>query len=293
MDWISLTIVSAVLLGFYDAAKKHAVSENAVPAVLMATVTCGALIWGTALILGRFVPVFGGSFIDIAPLSLRQHGLIAVKSIVVGTSWTLAYFSLKTLPLSIASPLRATGPIWTIFLAVVVLSERPTALQWIGVLTVMSAMLAFSVVGRREGIDFGRHRGVWWMFAATIVGSISGLYDKFLLHIVGLPVATVQAWFTIDLVGVMTPAFIYWWNRDRRTTPFQFRRSIPAIAILLLAADYAYFTAVAMPQSKIAIISPVRRLALVVSLALAFAIYREKQGVAKFACTRSSCWASR
>ena len=44
MIWILLSLGSAILLGFYDIAKKLSVRQNAVPVVLLANVSVGAAI---------------------------------------------------------------------------------------------------------------------------------------------------------------------------------------------------------------------------------------------------------
>lgn len=279
-SWILLSIVSAILLGFYDAAKKHSVDRNAVPAVLLAAVTCGGLIWGTALIATRLVDLP----LDVPPMTLAQHAMVFLKSVIVATSWTLAYFAIKHLPLSISAPLRATGPVWTIALACLVIGERPSSLQWAGIVVVIAAFFRFATIGRWEGIVFTRSAPVAWMIIGTVVGAMSGLWDKHLLQNVGLSPVQVQAWFTIDLVITMIPGWLYWYIRDRHETPFVWRWSIAAIAVLLLMADYAYFVALSDPAALVSVVSPVRRLAVLVALAFGIAQLKEKHPLAKSLC---------
>lgn len=45
MEWILLSICSAVFLGLYDLAKKTAVRDNAVPPVLLFNVASAAYCW--------------------------------------------------------------------------------------------------------------------------------------------------------------------------------------------------------------------------------------------------------
>ena len=40
----------------------------------------------------------------------------------------------------------------------------------------------FSIIGRSEGVLFERNRWVWMLLAGTLVGAVSGLYDKHLLQ---------------------------------------------------------------------------------------------------------------
>ncbi len=284
MNWLWLAVVSALLLGFYEAAKKNSVANNAVPAVLMVSMCCGAVVWLVILFFSRMLPEQTPIALHVAPISWRDHALIAGKSAITTLSWMLAYTAMKTLPLSIASPLRSTGPIWTIMFATVVFGERPTLLQCVGLAIILVSLFAFSVVGHREGIDFRRHRGVWLMFLGTLVGAISGLYDKFLLQKILIAPATLQAWFSIDLLFVMLPVFVYWLIKQRKTNPFQWRSSIPAIAILLLLTDFAYFAALSDPDALVSIISPVRRLSAIVALAIGIFHLKETQAWAKFQC---------
>ena len=141
-----MAVASAVLLGVYDAAKKAAVRDNAVPPVLMAAVTIAATIWAAVLAVQRAGVVSGWtSLLTVAPMTWSMHGLVIVKSVLVGVSWTLAYSALRRLPLSIAGPLRAVGPVWTVALATLVLSERPSSTQWVGIAGVLAGVVAIGL----------------------------------------------------------------------------------------------------------------------------------------------------
>ncbi|KAA1261879.1 EamA-like transporter family protein [Rubripirellula obstinata] len=285
MSWLLLSVLSAFLLGIYDAAKKASVRENAVPPVLFFAVVCGAAIWVPLLVFGKAFPDWlPTDRLRVQSISTSMHAALFLKSVIVGTSWTLAYFSLKRLPLSIAGPLRAIGPVWTILLATMLLGERPTLWQWIGIVVVLVAFYAFSVAGKKEGIQFRKDPAVAWMVIATIVGACSGLYDKILLQNFALDAATVQAWFSIYLVVVLFPLVAYWYCIDSAKIRFTWRASIPLIAICLLAADFAYFTALTDPDALVSVVSPIRRLATVISFAIGIVYFGEKNVRRKAAC---------
>ncbi|MFN9039962.1 MAG: hypothetical protein ACK5YO_26945, partial [Planctomyces sp.] len=93
----------------------------------------------------------------------------------------------------------------------------------------------------------------------------SSLYDKFLLADSGFRSATVQAWFSVYLVPVMLPLAIWWWRAGRESSPFEWRWSIPAIALLLLVSDCLYFHAIEQPGALISVISPLRRTSVVIA----------------------------
>lgn len=284
-NWIILSLVSAFFLGIYDIAKKRSVSGNAVPPVLLLSTLTGAIIWGLPVVAGILIPGSESRFVArLVSISVTEHGLIFLKSVLVGTSWTLAFFALKHLPLSIAAPIRATSPVWTVMLAVVWMGERPASGQWLGMFMILVAFLLFSVVGRREGIHFGSDRWVLLMILATLVGSVCGLYDKFLLQRVGIAPTTLQAWFSIYLVPVMLPLYGYWRFQDRKRAPFRWRWSIPLIAIFLQLADLAYFTALSDQDALVSVISTVRRSSVMIAFAYGVSGLKEKQWKAKLAC---------
>ena len=87
MSWIVLSIVSAVLLGCYDAAKKWSVRDNAVPVVLLVSVSLGALLYSPLVIWSTFSPssIPWESFV-VERLPWERHGLILAKSVLVGAS---------------------------------------------------------------------------------------------------------------------------------------------------------------------------------------------------------------
>lgn len=285
MSWIFLTLISALFLGFYDLAKKHALRENAVLPVLFFGIVTSGLIWSPLVLWAHWLP---GSFpleaLRVQPLALEQHVLIFLKSSLVASSWIFGYFAIKHLPLSIAAPIRATSPLWTILLAVGLLGEMPSGGQWLGVVIVLGSFYAFSLVGKLEGIRFHRDKWVACTVAATLIGSCSAIYDKFLLQTAALPPASVQAWFSIYLVLVMLPFYLLWrqgrWPRGQ----FHWRWSIPLIGILLLIADFAYFNAVSQEDALISLISPIRRASVVVTFLGGIYLHKEKNFRVKALC---------
>lgn len=257
--------MSACVLGIYGLAKKKAVHDNAVPIVLLLNVTTSALLYAPIVLLSGLVPeTMQQSPFYVAPMPAATHGLVFLKSSLVGLSWILAFFALKHLPLSIAAPVRGISPIWTISIAVLFLNERPGLLQWLGVTVILGSFSAFSRTGKKEGIHFRKNRWVVMMVAATLLGSSSALVDKHLLQNVGLSVQNLQAWFSLYLVLTMLPLAVHWAIFQRKKSPFEFRWSIPAIALTLLLADYLYFTAVSHPEALISLISPLRRTSVII-----------------------------
>ena len=284
VSWLYLSILSALLLGVYDLFKKLAVQDNAVLPVLFLSICTGAAVWLPFMVWSAVSPAtLPSPFLRVDDLSGREHLMILAKAALVVTSWICGFNGIKRLPMSVAGPIRASAPLWTVLFAVLVFHESPSARQWAGVALILVSFLAFSLVGRREGIHFHRDRGVWWMVGAMFLGAASALYDKFLLQDAGLSPSTVQAWFSVDMGLILLPAVVVRLLR-KSGPPFRWHWAIPAIGLSLLAADILYFTAVAQPGALISVISPVRRGAVVISLLIGVIGFREKHFRAKAVC---------
>src|ERR1043165_5958916 len=181
MHWIAASLVSAFFLGCYDLCTKHAVRDNAVLPVLFLANVCSASIWGALMLFAALFPGTLPSQFVVAPLTLGEHGQLLLKSAIVASSWSCSYFAVKHLPVSIAAPIRATGPMWTLTGALLLLAERPSWLEMVGIVTTLGSFAALSFAGAREGIHFHRDKWIGWLLLGTMLGAMSGPYDRFLL----------------------------------------------------------------------------------------------------------------
>ena len=281
MPWIAASLVSAFFLGLYDLSKKHALRDNAVLPVLFLSTVCGAVAWLALLLAGFAAPGALPAVFIPEMLTIAQHGLVFLKSMIVALSWAFTYFGIKHLPLSLAAPIRATGPLWTLGGALLVLGERPSWLEGAGILITLGSFYGLSVAGRSEGVHFHRNKWVGFMIAGTLCGAVSGLYDKYLLGTLGLSAAAVQAWFTLYLPVVLLPLYVGWWRRWWPRNVFHWRWSIPFIAATLLVADFVYFDALRNPEALISVVSSLRRGSTLVAFAGSIWLFREVRGGAK------------
>lgn len=292
MHWAALSLTSAFFLGFYDICQKHALRNNPVLPVLFVSTGTAATVWSGLLLLQAAAPGALPAALHVPPLGLREHAQLFLKSAIVAASWMCTYLAVKHLPISLAAPIRATSPLWTLGAAIVLLGERPSFLQTLGILTTLLSFFGLSLVGRLEGVHFHRNRWVGFMILGTLFGAASGLYDKLLLGKLQLAPATVQAWFSIYLLVLFTPlAFLSSRSRRKRRERdsagdldagrFQFRFSIPLLALCLLIADFAYFYALRDPQGLISLVASIRRGATLIAFAAGVLIFKEANGAKK------------
>ena len=269
MNWVAWILASSVFLAFYDIAKKASVRENAVLPVLLLATVAGAIAYIAAL----------GAFGGIGPalaVGARELTLIGVKSAIVATSWVLTYCALRTLPITIATPIRASAPALVFVVAIFLYGEIPTLAQGAGMALVFAGYWMFSWAGRHEGIDFLRSRAVWFAVGGMFMSALSSLWDKFILQRCAIPVETVQFWFQIGLVALYALLLAGQRLLRLRHDRFSWRWSIPATGALLALADWLYFHGLAIPDVSISAGSLLRRFSVVITFALGAAFFHER-----------------
>ncbi len=278
--WLSLAFLSAALLGLYDVAKKKSLSGNAVLPVLLLNTLFSSLLFLPAILSAEL----GLGWFDSTPLAASRgtaeaHALVAVKSVIVLTSWIFGYFGMKHLPLTIVGPVNATRPVLVLVGALAVFGERLNGFQWIGVALALTSLVLLSRSGRREGVDFRHNVWILCLAAAAVTGAASGLYDKYIMT--RLDPAFVQSWYNLYQLGMMTVVTALLWLPRRAASPFRWSWAIPLISVFLSAADFAYFCALREPDAMISVVSMVRRGSVVVSFLCGALLFGERNLRAK------------
>lgn len=318
--WLILAFVSATFLGLYDTSKKASLKNNAVLPVLFLNTVFSTLIFSPFLLdyIGGF-GWFTGTFLDTFPFSratqtvdyqqfaqpsylpchagqssnslilsefasthpeLYAHLMVVLKAFIVLSSWICGYFGLKHLPLTIVGPINATRPVIVLVGAMLIFGERLNVYQWIGVLISLSSIFLMSRAGKKENIDFKSNRWIWCVAGATLMGAVSGLYDKHIMK--SLNPMFVQSWFNFYQMIIMAVICgVMWYPRRSQTTPFRWSRAIPLISIFICIGDFAYFTSLNDPDSMISVVSLVRRSSVIISFICGVVIFKERNIKAK------------
>ena len=267
MLWLGLAFLSATLLGFYDVFKKQSLKQNAVIPVLFLNTLFSSLI-----------------FLPFILLSLEKGNVLEGTIFHVPTvGWEVhKYVVLKHLPLTIVGPINATRPVMVLVGALLVFGERLNLYQWIGVLLAIVSFFMLSRSGKKEGIDFKHDRWIYFVVLASMLGAVSGLYDKYLMAPVtdgglGLDRMVVQSWYNIYQLFMMgTVLMLLWYPKRKSTTPFHWHWCIPLISLFLSAADFVYFYSLSLDGALISVVSMVRRSSVIVSFLCGALFFREK-----------------
>ena len=313
--WLILAFVSATMLGFYDASKKASLKGNAVLPVLLLNTIFSTIIFSPFLLdyVGGF-GWFSGTFLDTSPFNsaahlpdtqhlrqdacspatagissnslnistlgnthsmLKAHLLVILKAFIVLSSWICGYFGLKHLPLTIVGPINATRPVIVLVGAMLLFGERLNLYQWTGVLLAILSIFLMSRAGKKEDINFKSNKWIWCVGLATILGAVSGLYDKFIMK--SLSPMFVQSWFNFYQMIIMSVICgLIWYPSRHKTTPFRWSWAIPLISIFICLGDFAYFTSLSDPDSMISVVSLVRRSSVIISFICGVIIFKER-----------------
>ncbi|TYA71955.1 EamA family transporter [Seonamhaeicola marinus] len=276
--WMYLGLLAALFLGLHNLCKKHAVQGNEVFPVLLGTIGSGFILLVSLFLVSVYLPEqTKGLGLHFTPISLKTHGFIIIKSMIMAASWVLAYQALKHLPITIVTPIRSAGPFFTFIGAIVIYRETPNFLQWIGFFLIIFSVILYSKIGKKEGIVFKRNKWIFAIIGATFLGASSGLYDKFLIQHLSLNPETLQFWFCLYTVLILLVILlITWFPYKEKRKAFKWRWTIVAVGVLLQAADYFYFKALQDPEALIMLLSAIKRSQILIAVVVGGLIFKEQ-----------------
>lgn len=282
MWWVGAAFASAMLLGCYDVAKKRSLAHNAViPVLWINTLVCTLIFLPVILSAELELGWFAGGVFESVRGTVNQHLLVVLKAAITLSSWVMGYYAIKHLPLTIVGPVNATRPVMVLVGATLIFGERLNIWQWGGVLITIVSLYLLSRAGRKESISFSTNRHVWALFAAMMLGAVSGLYDKYIIATHDLEPLFVQSWFGVYQLAMMTLIAMVVWLPRRRSEHFTWRWTIPLISIFVSAADLFYYHALADEDAMIAIVSMIRRSSVIVTFVAGAMLFRERNLASK------------
>jgi len=308
--WIILALLSALFLGCYDVAKKQSLMHFGVIQVLTLSVCLSSLLLLPMLLISRWNPEWLVNTIFYVPqVDWRAHFFIFLKSCLVLSSWVCAYIALKHLPLSTVAPMQATRPMWTLIGALLIFGERLTPHQWIGVAFALGSLLLFAISPSRPNTPPASKRSLlpstfsllskyyMLLFAAILLGSASGLYDKYMMR--HYDHNAVQVYYTFYQAALMLIVYLssrlFAFSPFRLNIPQSSKRSllpttyyllpILAISVFLVLSDVVYLLALTYPDSLIAVVATIRRAGTIIPFLYGILVLKEPDPWRKALCT--------
>lgn len=274
MNWVTYGALAGVVLGLYDFWTKKAMTGRSVLAVVFWSSVFGASAWLLALL-----PMAQGTPLGVRwdDTSWSDQAYILVKGVMMTGSWMLAYYAVRELPMSFAGAMRASGPLWTLLGGALVFQEFLGPLQLIMLGVSVGAYFLLSRIGTQEGIRLTRSLPMGLMLLATVLSALTTVYDKFLLQNLGLHAVNVQAWSAWHRCALSGLALA--WASGRQAGAWRLRMTvwIPLVGLSWVTAECLNFLALADPAARVATLSVLRRVALIVGFFLSVWLIGERQ----------------
>ena len=262
--WLWTTLFSALFLGAYDAAKKQSLKRNGVMWVLFAVSVLSTLM---------LIPLMGSG-------TLHDHLLIWPKAVVVTVSWISGLIGIKMLPLTTASTIKSSRPVFVVIFSILLFSEKLNLCQWIGVGLAITALFLLGRTSRKEGITFRSNKGLAWMAVSVVTGVVSALYDKHITRV--LDPLFVLSWCNLYITLLMGIVLSVKLLRDGASREhFHWDWNLLLTAFLIVSADALYFYSMGMEGSMLSVISLLRRGSVIVTFSLGALLFGEKNIKAK------------
>ena len=258
--WLWLTVCSALLLGIYDVFKKQALKRNGVYWILVGSTGL------TTLFLSPF----------LSAISLHDHLCILIKAVLVSASWVSGLIAMKHLPLTTVSTIKASRPMFVVIFSIILFGERLSPLQWLGVAIVMAALFLSSRSKRHETDKANSAKGMVAMVVSVLSGAASALYDKHIIS--GFEPLALQRWTNLYITALLALILLIQYLADKEHFQgFAWDWRILIIAVLITAADAAYFFAIKDPDAMLSVISIIRRCSVLVTFLGGALILKEGQ----------------
>jgi len=272
-----MAIGSAFLLGIYDVCKKQASLHNGVLNVLLYATSISTLFFIPLILSSLFGwGLAGGTILEIEQGTLTDHLWLIIKSIIVSISWISGLLGLKHLPITTASTLKATRPVFILLGSILIFGERLSLMQWTGIIVAIVALWLLSLSSKKEGIAFKNNKWIWCMFAAIISGVVSAMIDK---HIMAwMSPLFAQSWSNlyISLIMGVTTLFCFI-RKNSMYEKFKWDWYILLIAVFLTVSDFLYFFALRSEGSLLAIVSMLRRSSVIVTFIFGAIFFKERR----------------
>ena len=256
--WIWLAVGSALMLGIYDVAKKQSLKRNS---------SLGVLLLATA-----FSTLFLSPWLSAGPL--QDHLRLLVKAALVALAWISGMEGLRLLPITIASPIKASRPVFVLLFSILLFGERLNAWQWAGTVVALAALYILSLSGKKEGIRFRSNKGIAWMVVSVGAGVASALWDKHIMA--SMQPLFVQSWCNLYVTVLLALITGVTWLRDKaHFQPIRWDWNILLIAVFITASDALYFFSLKDSDALLSVISMLRRSSVLVTFVLGAILFKE------------------
>lgn len=275
--WIYLTLLYGILKGAREITKKLALNTSSATEVLLLYTVISFLI----------VCLDVKNSTGMEP---RFYIYTAIKAFVIFVAWICSFEAIKLLPISVYGILDLSRVIASTILGVIILGERISFVNFLGLLLVCTGLLLLkfkpSFISKKETID-GKEAekiatvAVIVALISCILNSVSAIMDKILMK--DISSSQLQFWYMFFLsFFYITYAIITRAKIDIKSTLKN--KYIWLLSIMYVIADKALFIANGIAESEVTVMTLIKQSGCIVTIIGGRLIFKEKNIVYKLCC---------
>jgi len=269
---IILTLVYAIIIGFYNVFKKISLKKSSDSVILVLFTTVAFLLSLIWIPFGVSVPI---NFIPI----------FALKGFLLSVSWFLILKILKDADLSATTVTQVISSVVTFVLGLIIFKEQTNILQIVGSVIIVVGVALTNLLNKNSKGKLTKTHLILLICSALITTS-SNLIDKYTTTY--LNAQQVQFWF---LFFVCIFSWLFFTVECLINKKFLIAKQdlknywIYLIGLFLFVGDLFLFLAYKVPNSKMITISILSKFKVVVTVCAGIFIFKEKNIVKKIILT--------
>ena len=267
MMYIVFTSISALFLSLYDFFKKLSVRGKKDVYEILFFYTFIAFICSL---------IFINSAINT---DLKYIGFTFIKASVISLSWFLTMKAVTRLDLGIVTPFTMLGIIFTTIFAWIFFDQDIGVTQISGIAIILSGLILISSLSVKKEDTKNDYRYLFLLVLASFLSSVSAIIDKSVL-VNGGDKGALLFWFFFFLASIY---FVVCLIRNKRISVSNLKGNLWVILVGLsiFLSDLFYYSAVAIDNVSLSMISIIRKLSCFITVVLAGIFLKEDNLVKK------------
>ena len=207
-------------------------------------------------------------------------GFVFLKAVVMTTAWLLFLYSLKKLPISVATPLQILSTLFAIIFGVIFLKEYLTILQSLGIFILLGGLLTLQIISKKESSQKTSSflsRAFFSGVLASFFSALSLTLDRYLLRDLIDP-ANLQFWFYIFIF--INTFLVFWVLKTPYKKALQNLKTkwwiFVILSLFLVISDRTYMMAATYPLALLGLLIPMKRLSIIFSVFIGGKAFKER-----------------
>ncbi len=259
--WMLLVLLYGLLKGAREVVKKKCLARSSVLEVLFFYTAIGFV----------FLLPETGEALAVDQSMLPQ---IFLKSFIIFLAWMFSFMAIREMPVSFYGVLDLSRVLFATFLGIVVLGERLSLFQMIGLPLVLTGLFMLRLTqGKKAEKETVEAKYIVFSILSCLLNAVSGLLDKILMKDVSS--AQLQFWYMLFLV-LLYGAFMLVRRQKINWNTLKNNYWILILSIMFIIGDRALFIANQDVNSRVTIMTLIKQSSCFITILLGKLVYKEK-----------------